>query len=141
MTKASVDGVKDGSVGTFGCLFCCAEGVARGWVEENTRTSVGGGAAVGVGAGVGSWGRRKSSVTSRVTTTSTTSSTTTNTTATPMFGNVESFMQHLEMHRTPEGMPGVEMQGRMKCVVGRLAETGEDFDINLPPAGGVGEHA
>ena len=76
-------------------------------------------------AGVGK--RRKGS-------TATTSSTTTS--AAPMFGNVQSFMQHLEMHRTAEGTPGVEMQGRMNCVAGRVAEAGEDFDINLPPLEG-----
>lgn len=81
---------RDGSFGAFACLFCCAEGHARGWrmATEN-------------GA--------------------------------PIFGNVASFMEHLQMHREVEGRPGVEMQTRAKCVVGRVAEMTEDFDINLPP--------
>lgn len=56
-------------------------------------------------------------------------------TVTPLFASVDAFMQHLEMHRTSAGMPGYEMQGRMKCVAGRLADVAEDFDINLPPLG------
>ena len=51
----------------------------------------------------------------------------------PIFGNIGSFMEHLEMHRKPEGTPGVEMQGRVKCIVGRVAEPTEEFDLNLPP--------
>ncbi|KAF7505848.1 hypothetical protein GJ744_012470 [Endocarpon pusillum] len=166
----------DGSFGTFGCLFCCAEGVGRGWIqqeegESNTNTNNnnnsrdntvveldagsgggggGGGGAMAAGAGFAAaflLGRRKTVVGNATSTnaTSTTTTTTTNnnnsnnhplttpTSAVPMFGNVESFMQHLEMHRTEQGTPGVEMQGRLKCVVGRAAEPGEDFDVNFLP--------
>jgi hypothetical protein len=52
----------------------------------------------------------------------------------PTFGNIGSFMDHLQMHMRPEATPGAEMQTRTKCIVGRVAETGEDFDINLPPS-------
>lgn len=51
----------------------------------------------------------------------------------PTFGNVGSFMEHLQMHRRTEASPGPEMQTRTKCVVGRIAEPGEDFEINFPP--------
>lgn len=121
--KGTAEGVKDGSVGTFGCLFCCAEGLERGWVDARVGMAEGEGARAGAGSGAvsGEKGRRKAAPPPTTTTT------------TPMFGNLVSFMQHLEMHRTADGMPGVEMQIRMKCVVGRIAEVGEDFDINLPP--------
>ncbi|ERF69596.1 hypothetical protein EPUS_01926 [Endocarpon pusillum Z07020] len=156
----------DGSFGTFGCLFCCAEGVGRGWIqpeeESNTNTNnnnnknspnnsaveldagPGAGGAVAAGAGFAAaflLGRRKTLA--AMPTTNTTTATTTTTTnhnppttptpSVPMFGNVQSFMQHLEMHRTEQGTPGVEMQGRMKCVVGRAADPGEDFDVNFLP--------
>ena len=81
-----------GEFGAFACLFCCAEGRARGWV---------GGGAAG---------------------------------AAPIFGNVGSFMEHLsEVHRREEGWPGVEMLGRGKCVVGRVAGPGEEWDVNFVP--------
>ena len=51
----------------------------------------------------------------------------------PTFGNIGSFMEHLQMHMRTEASPGPEMQTRAKCVVGRVAETSEDFDINFPP--------
>jgi hypothetical protein len=51
----------------------------------------------------------------------------------PAFGNIGSFMEHLEMHMKAEATPGAEMQSRAKCIVGRVADAAEDFDINLPP--------
>ena len=51
----------------------------------------------------------------------------------PSFGNIGSFMEHLQMHTLADARPGAEMQSRAKCIVGRVAEAGEDFDINLPP--------
>lgn len=51
----------------------------------------------------------------------------------PTFGNVGSFMEHLQIHRRAEASPGAEMQTKAKCIVGRVAEAGEDFEINLPP--------
>jgi hypothetical protein len=83
---------KDGSFGAYGCIFCCAEGAARGWT---TTAGTGGNA--------------------------------------PTFGNIGSFMEHLQMHMQPEATPGAEMQARAKCIVGRVAEASEDFDINFVP--------
>lgn len=51
----------------------------------------------------------------------------------PMFGNVATFMAHLEMHRSEEGWPGAEMRGRMKCIVGKVAGAGEDWEVNFVP--------
>ncbi len=51
----------------------------------------------------------------------------------PIFGNVGAFMEHLQMHREEGKGPGAEMQVRARCVIGRIAEAHEDFDINLPP--------
>ena len=50
-----------------------------------------------------------------------------------MFGNVESLMAHLEMHRPEAGWPGAEMLGRMKCVVGRVARGDEEWEVNFVP--------
>ncbi|KAJ6153621.1 hypothetical protein N7470_006580 [Penicillium chermesinum] len=51
-------------------------------------------------------------------------------TAAPLFPSVDEFMLHLVSHR------GVDHDGLLaltKCVVGRVAEDGDDFDINIPP--------
>ena len=42
-------------------------------------------------------------------------------------------MEHLQVHRGVEATPGLDMQARMKCVVGRVATVAEDWDINLTP--------
>lgn len=47
-----------------------------------------------------------------------------------MFGNVQSLMDHLQRHR--DRPPGRELQDRTRCIVDRIAQPGEDFDINLP---------
>lgn len=127
---ATVGRNREGTYGTFGCLFCCAEGVGRGWIGD---PDGGGGSAkwqscsssttTGSGKDKGKEPRKK--VTS--------APPNTNPNSMPLFGNVDTFMQHLEFHRTPAGMPGLEMQGRMRCVVGRSVEVGEEFDIHLPP--------
>lgn len=52
---------------------------------------------------------------------------------TPVFGNLLSFLEHLEMHRVAAGAPGPEMLGRMKAVIGRVALEGEDWEINFMP--------
>ena len=52
---------------------------------------------------------------------------------TPIFGGVESLMNHLQQHR--EVQPTGEVLYRMNCIVGRVADVREDFDINLPPPG------
>jgi hypothetical protein len=51
----------------------------------------------------------------------------------PTFGNIGSFMEHLQMHLREEATPSAQMQARTKCIVGRVAEATEDFEINLPP--------
>lgn len=48
---------------------------------------------------------------------------------TPIFGGVQTFMNHLQEHR--DRPPTGEVLYRMNCIVGRRAELGEDFDINL----------
>lgn len=68
----------NGTLGTFGCIFCCAE-----------------------------------------------------TRQTPIFGNVKTLLEHLQLHR--ENVPGAELRDRTRCIVDRVAEPWEDFDINLPP--------
>jgi len=50
-----------------------------------------------------------------------------------MFGGVQCLMNHLRQHR--EFQPSGEVLYRVNCIVGRVAEVGEDFDINLPPSG------
>lgn len=52
---------------------------------------------------------------------------------TPMFGGVQSFMNHLQQHR--DSPPSGEVLYKMNCIVGRVADVREDFDINLPPPG------
>lgn len=69
----------DGSVGTFGCIFCCIE--RRG--------------------------------------------------PAPAFGNLASFMEHLLQHRRM-AMGMEALLDRTRCIVGRVAGSSEDFDINLP---------
>jgi hypothetical protein len=70
----------DGTVGTFGCIFCCAE-------------------------------RRAPA---------------------PTFGNLSVFMEHLLQHRyVALGMDS--LLDRTRCIVGRVADLAEDFDINIPP--------
>ena len=96
---------REGEVGGFGCVFCCAEGQARGW-SGGRDGSVKSGSSGGDGKGA------------------------------PVFGNVETFLEHLEMHRREEGWPGAEMLGRMRCVVGRVAGGGEDWEVNFVPVEG-----
>ena len=48
---------------------------------------------------------------------------------TPTFGGIQSFMGHLQEHR--DRLPSGEVLYRMNCLVGRLADPREDFDINL----------
>ena len=102
---------REGEVGGFGCLFCCAEGAARGWLPGPQT----GGANASVRSG--STGHSSQSENKGM----------------PTFGNVQSFMDHLEIHRREEGWPGAEMLGRMKCVVGRVAGGTDDWEINFVP--------
>lgn len=50
---------------------------------------------------------------------------------TPIFGGVQSLMDHLQQHR--EVQPTGEVLYRMNCIFGKLADAKEEFDINLPP--------
>ncbi|PGH10736.1 hypothetical protein AJ79_05327 [Helicocarpus griseus UAMH5409] len=56
----------------------------------------------------------------------------------PIFGNVDAFMQHLRTHdgeslRGHKKAPQQELLNRTKCIMGRLAQDWEEFDINIPP--------
>lgn len=104
--KSTIEGNKDGSFGSYSCIFCCAEGHLRGW----TSTSNGDAA----------------STTGSIKSTSTSGGAAT-------YGNIESFLDHLEMHRKQDGWPNAEMLGRMKCVVGRVARPDEEWDVNFVP--------
>lgn len=50
----------------------------------------------------------------------------------PVFGNLQSFMEHLrQQHSTIR--PGFEaLLERTRCVLGRVAAASEDFDLNIP---------
>ena len=48
---------------------------------------------------------------------------------TPIFGGINTFMNHLVVHR--EHLPTGDVLYRMNCLVGRQAASGEDFDINI----------
>lgn len=52
---------------------------------------------------------------------------------TPVFKDLLSFLEHLEMHRVASGAPGPEMSGRMKAVCGRIAAEGEEWEVNFLP--------
>jgi hypothetical protein len=135
-------GSREGSFGSFGCVFCCAEGKYRGW---NDSSAVCASSTNGVDKGVmglltsGKWKDRgsvrggKSGHTAnsgpKVDLSSGASQ------STPIFGNVASFMEHLEtVHRGQDGWPNAEMQGRFRIVVGRLAGVHEEgWDVNFVP--------
>ncbi|KAI1628008.1 hypothetical protein EDD37DRAFT_678093 [Exophiala viscosa] len=111
---------RDGSFGSFGCIFCCAEAKNRGWSQPeeagSIRSSTSGSVRSGHTANTAVKVDGKDG-------------------ATPIFGNVASFMLHLEsVHRGHDGWPNAEMLGRFKVVVGRLAGVHEDgWDINFVP--------
>lgn len=52
----------------------------------------------------------------------------------PTFGNLDTFMEHLlGCHRAMR--PHMEvLLDRTRCVVGRVADFAEDFDVNIPPS-------
>lgn len=127
---------RDGSFGSFGCIFCCAEGKNRGWLHSDKdkdneprpgsgsiKSSSNGSVRSGhtantanTAAKVGNGGNNSNPTT-------------------PIFGNVASFMLHLEsVHGSQEGWPNAEMLGRFRVVVGRLAGVHEDgWDVNFVP--------
>ncbi|KIW32256.1 uncharacterized protein PV07_03816 [Cladophialophora immunda] len=116
---------RDGSFGSFGCIFCCAEGKSRGWIDlSRTASNVAGSIAGSNGSiksGHGSINPTKVNGAAQVTT--------------PIFGNVSSFMQHLEsVHRQQDGWPNAEMVGRFRVVVGRMAPVEEPgWEVNFVP--------
>ncbi|KAK2802902.1 hypothetical protein FQN51_004165 [Onygenales sp. PD_10] len=56
----------------------------------------------------------------------------------PVFGNIDTFMHHLRLH-DGESIPGhmnapaQDLLNRTKCIMGRMAQDYEEFDINIPP--------
>ena len=118
----SLDTPKDGSWGSFGCIFCCAEGKNRGWLDMANAAGVVGGPVAGSNTSAKSGRAPKTESGASVQ-------------ATPIFGNVASFMQHLEtVHRSQDGWPNAEMVGRFRVVVGRVAPTNEEiWDVNFVP--------
>lgn len=117
-------GQSSGTIGSFGCLFCTAEAAARGW-----NTNMGGTGSMSLGMN-GPGLNDAASTFSGVSGHSAGSGAVGNT---PVFGNLQHFMDHLQMHRREENWPCEEMRGRMKCVVGRVADRNEDCDINFLP--------
>ncbi|KIW95641.1 uncharacterized protein Z519_04226 [Cladophialophora bantiana CBS 173.52] len=116
---------RDGSFGSFGCIFCCAEGKSRGWLDTSRTGSIVGGPITGSNVSTKS-GHTAANNTAKAEGMAK---------ATPIFGNVSSFMQHLEsVHRHQDGWPNAEMVGRFRVVVGRMApveETG--WEVNFVP--------
>jgi hypothetical protein len=110
-----------GEYGSFGCIFCACEAQRRGWALSGndiyTGTDEG-----GTKKGGGKKGADAASVNSGAIGG-----------GTPIFGNVSSFMEHLQVHRREEMRPGIEMLGRVKGVAGRVPEKGEEFDVALLP--------
>ncbi|KEF59173.1 uncharacterized protein A1O9_04017 [Exophiala aquamarina CBS 119918] len=121
---------QSGAFGTFGCIFCAAEGKQRGWLDKvlssgDGASLKGSGASVRIGGtSANTWARKSGGKKGCAEPNST-----------PIFGNVGSFMAHLEaVHRPEDGWPNAEMQGRMKLVLGRTAPAGEDgWDVNIVP--------
>ncbi|KAH0845044.1 hypothetical protein FOPE_09281 [Fonsecaea pedrosoi] len=110
---------RDGSFGSFGCIFCCAEGMYRGWLDLSGAGMSG--ANGSTKSGKGNNPAAKTRDVAKATT--------------PIFGNVQSFMQHLEgVHRHQGGWPNAEMVGRFHVVVGRTALADEtDWELNFVP--------
>lgn len=138
---------QSGAFGTFGCIFCAAEGKQRGWLDHKGLTGGGYGASL---PGSGGASVRSDSINVNGSTTTITAAANTaarksdakhskgvdEANSTPIFGNIGSFLAHLEdVHGSSElGWPNAEMQGRMKLVVGRTAPVEEEgWDINFVP--------
>lgn len=104
--SATSDASNSGDV--FGCYFCCAEGVPKGWVDETLSAQL---------ATLGTFGEKKAG----------------NLNVMPTFHGLQTFLAHLETHRMPGRTPGLIVANEMNCIVGRVAQEHEDFDLNLPP--------
>jgi hypothetical protein len=120
---------QSGAWGSFGCIFCTAEGKQRGWLDKGPRSGdgaslAGSGGSVRSGSTANSGARKSDGKKGGAEPNST-----------PIFGNIGSFLAHLEtVHRAEDGWPNAEMQGRMKLVVGRTAPSEEEgWDINFVP--------
>jgi hypothetical protein len=102
---------KDGSFGSFGCIFCCAEGKARGWLDQSDNSSMSVRSGHSAKKSDGSSGSY----------------------ATPVFGEVNAFMAHLErMHSKKDGRPNAEMLGRMKVILEKVANAEDlEWDVNF----------
>ncbi|KAK5210861.1 hypothetical protein LTR47_001582 [Exophiala xenobiotica] len=51
---------------------------------------------------------------------------------TPTFDGLDAFLAHLDTHRLSHRIPGLIVANELNCIVGRGANDGEDFDLNLP---------
>ncbi|KIW99972.1 uncharacterized protein Z518_10900 [Rhinocladiella mackenziei CBS 650.93] len=106
LNKANHSDLNNGN-DVFACYFCCAEGAAKGWVDDNMSTQL---------ATLGTFGDKKPTAIE-----------------TPTFHGLQAFMAHLDTHRIPSRTPGLIVANEMNCIVGRVAHDSEDFDLNLPP--------
>ncbi|OCT55058.1 hypothetical protein CLCR_02792 [Cladophialophora carrionii] len=124
----SLDTAKDGSFGSFGCIFCCAEGENRGWLDISNAAGVLGGPGTGSNLSIRSGSGRAANTGANMAVIA-------GAQATPIFGGVASFMQHLErVHRPQDGWPNAEMAGRFRVVVGRVARPEEQgWEVNFAP--------
>ena len=124
--NVSGDTPKDGSFGSFGCVFCCAEGKTRGWLDLSNSGGVVGGPVAGANLSIKS-GRSSQLISN--------GDGAVGVQATPIFGNVTSFMQHLDtVHRHQDGWPNAEMVGRFRVVVGRVASMNDaNWEVNFVP--------
>ncbi|KAL2396987.1 hypothetical protein ABEF93_005505 [Exophiala dermatitidis] len=111
----------------FGCYICHSEGAARGWLDDNCQTTQRAESRPVMGLGSleegntatgGKGGDNEDDKTSKTT---------------PTFTGVRAFLAHLETHRTASRTPGFIVATEMNCIVGRVADDSEDFDLNLPP--------
>lgn len=122
---------QSGAFGTFGCIFCAAEGKQRGWLDK-VLASGDGASLAGSGASVRSGSTANTAIRKSD---AKKGGSVVEANSTPIFGNIGSFLAHLEtVHRSEDGWPNAEMQGRMKLVVGRTAPVEEEgWDINFVP--------
>ncbi|OCT44815.1 hypothetical protein CLCR_05428 [Cladophialophora carrionii] len=100
------DALNSGDI--FACYFCCAEGAAKGWLDNGVTTQL---------ANLGVFGEKKATAVN----------------VTPTFYGLDAFLAHLETHRLPNRTPGLIVANEMNCIIGRIALDHEDFDLNLPP--------
>ena len=112
------DGYRDGSFGSFQCVFCVAEAERRGWSSTTSKLTGTDGASTFSGSSGKTGGAGGAGGAGAVG---------------PVFGNVGAFMDHLGVHRRNGWWPCEEVCRRFKVVVGRVAELGEEFEVNFTP--------